>query len=359
MALPHRDKSMLKQLRTKLATWNIQGGIHSQYDAETISRDFEKYGVDIGVLQETKCGDFRYTSEQGTQVICLESDEDTHKARRYGQGFIISKKWSKHLWGIKRITDRISVAQFQLNKTGQKRCKMCVINVYGPTSLRQQEFPEEVDAYYDTLHHTVTQYSKSNYIVFMAGDLNAKLGLKKEYVSFIGTYGKGTWNASGDKFAEFLTEHNMYATNTSFCKAMRHRTTWSMPIKSKNIYNQIDYICVNRNIIEKHPHILIDSQSHDDMDFNSDHKMVITTIQLSAIYRQRVSLTKHTNKDPMQQPYDTTPLIHDSELQAKYNSLLQHKLQLQRTDSETNPRIQYEQITKAIQESLEELNLER
>jgi hypothetical protein len=93
--------------------------------------------------------------------------------------------------GIKAITDRISLAQFQLNKTGQKRCKMCVINVYGSTSLRQQEFLEEADAYYDALHHTVTQYSKSNYIVFMAGDFNAKLGLKREYESFIGTYGKG------------------------------------------------------------------------------------------------------------------------------------------------------------------------
>lgn len=112
MALPHRDKLMLKQLRTKILTWNIEGGIHSQLDAETISRDFERYGVYIGVLQETKCGDYRYTSEQGTQLICLESDDTTPKARRYVQGFIISQKWSKHLWGIKRISDRISVAQF-------------------------------------------------------------------------------------------------------------------------------------------------------------------------------------------------------------------------------------------------------
>jgi hypothetical protein len=102
MELAPSDKSMLKQLRTKLASWNMQGGIHSQYDAETISRDFEKYGVGIGVLQETKCGDFRYTSEQCTQVICLESDKDTLKAKRYGQGFIISKKWSRHLWASKQ-----------------------------------------------------------------------------------------------------------------------------------------------------------------------------------------------------------------------------------------------------------------
>lgn len=117
---------------------------------------------------------------------------------------------------------------------------------------------------------------------------------------------------------------------------MRHRTTWSMPIKGKMIYNQIDYVCINRNIIEKHPYILIDAQSHDGMVFHSDHKMVITTIQLSAIFRQRISLTKHRTKDPSQQPYDTTLLIHDKDLQAQYNLLLQQKLQ--HTNSEIDQK---------------------
>ncbi len=59
-----------------------------------------------------------------------------------------------------------------MNKTGNKKCKMCIINVYGPT---QQEFPEGKEAYYDALHRNVTQYRKFNYIVIMAGDFNAKL----------------------------------------------------------------------------------------------------------------------------------------------------------------------------------------
>lgn len=95
---------------------------------------------------------------------------------------------------------------------------MCIINVYGPTSWRQQQFPEEAEAYYDALY---TQHSKSNYIVIMAGDFNIKLGLKRYHKSFMRFYGKGTRE---DTLAEFMIEHNIYKSNTKFCKAMRHRT---------------------------------------------------------------------------------------------------------------------------------------
>lgn len=54
------------------------------------------------------------------------------------QAFVISKKWAKHYWGAKNISEKISVAQFRLNKTGQKKTKLCIINVYGPTSMRQK-----------------------------------------------------------------------------------------------------------------------------------------------------------------------------------------------------------------------------
>ena len=92
MAAPLRENSRTKDKRTKIATWNIQGGITSQYDAEILCRDFEQYKIGIGALQETKCGDFGYKSENGTQIICLESDKETPIARQYGLGFIINNE---------------------------------------------------------------------------------------------------------------------------------------------------------------------------------------------------------------------------------------------------------------------------
>ncbi len=36
----------------------MQWGIYSQYKAEIVYRDFERYDIGIGVLQETKCGEY-------------------------------------------------------------------------------------------------------------------------------------------------------------------------------------------------------------------------------------------------------------------------------------------------------------
>ncbi len=55
----------------------MQGGIQSQYDAEILCQDFEDYKIDIGILQETKCGEFGYPSVAETTLICLESETKT------------------------------------------------------------------------------------------------------------------------------------------------------------------------------------------------------------------------------------------------------------------------------------------
>ncbi len=71
------------------------------------------------------------TSAIWTQIIRMAPDPDTPKQRQYGQVFVISKKWEKHYWGARKISERISVAQFRLNKTGQRKTTLCIINVYG------------------------------------------------------------------------------------------------------------------------------------------------------------------------------------------------------------------------------------
>lgn len=360
MAAPLRTHSKIKQGKFKIATWNIQGGIQSQYDAETLCQDFESYKIDIGILQETKCGEFGYTSVAGTQLMCLESDETTPPNRRYGQGFVISKRWSTHFWGIKRISDRISVAQFRLNKTGTRKSKMCIINVYGPTSMRQAEHPEETEQYYDTLKRTVEAYKKVNYVVIVAGDFNAKLGLKQEGETIMGRYGKGTRNASGHLLANFLTSQQLYATNTTFDKAMRFRTTWSAVIQQKQIYNQIDYICVNATLITKHPHFLTDAQSHNGMTFSSDHKMVISTLDLSALYKltRQMVTNKDTSENKNRQSYDPTPLIREDDTRNTYCNHLTQILQAENMDDKT-PQEQYEIIQDAIYKAVDHIALEQ
>jgi hypothetical protein len=99
---------------------------------------------------------------------------------------------------------------------------------------------------------------------------------------YMGACGKGTKNKSGEKLAQFLKESGMYATNTTFQKPMRHQTTWQETIQSKNI--QSDRLYMHRQL----PHILTNNdQSHNGMIFTSNHKMVITILNLSSMYREK------------------------------------------------------------------------
>jgi hypothetical protein len=125
---------------------------------ETICKDMERYNIGLRVLQETKCGDFGYISTNGTQIIGMPPDQTIPKQRQYGQAFIISKTWKNYYWGARKISERISVAQFRLDKTGHKKSKLCIINVYGPTSMRQKECPGETKIFYEQIRSTHALY---------------------------------------------------------------------------------------------------------------------------------------------------------------------------------------------------------
>jgi hypothetical protein len=102
MTIPTKEILKIRQGKVKIGSWNIQGGINSQYEAETICKDMEKYHIGIGVLQETKCGDFSYQSTNGTHIIGMAAYPTIPKQRQHGQVFIISKSWVKYYWGSKR-----------------------------------------------------------------------------------------------------------------------------------------------------------------------------------------------------------------------------------------------------------------
>lgn len=123
---------------------------------------------------------------------------------------------------------------------------------------------------------------------------------------------------------------------------MRYRTMWSAIIQQKQIYNQIDYICVNSNIITKHQHFLIDAQSHNGMTFSSDHKLVISVMDLSALYR----LAQQQREEASKRQYDP-PLIRDNKTRQIYCTHITQTLQEVDINHKT-PQEQYEIIKEAI-----------
>jgi hypothetical protein len=175
--------------------------------------------------------------------------------------------------------------------------------------------PNELTTFYEQLSHTYETYNRTSYFTIIAGDLNSKLGLKADPTeTFMGKHGKGTRNLNGHNLANFMQEHNLYATNTTFDHPMRHRTTWQGPNRDKTIYNQIDYILIARRQLFRHKCLLQSSRSFGGTIFGSDNKLVITSFNLKRFsYICRPKLLND-------RPFDTSTMATDKEVQKRFQN---------------------------------------
>ena len=282
----------------KLASWNLQGGLRDGYSFECVARDMSKRQVSIGCLQETHNHDGAHKDCKGGRVVCLEESK-TDQQCRYGLGFFIGESLTDRILDYRLISNRIAVLRLHNTPRGVSgpRCKpttVCIVNVYAPTSQRAVKHPAEYRRFYEQLETTVRELRRKSVAVFVAGDFNSKLGLRRqtesgENESFMGQFGKGTRNRNGGYLATFLETHKLYAANTHFVHPMRHRTSWHGQIrdtvadKKLQIYNQIDYVCVPQRLKRS----LLDGRSYSGNTFSSDHSMVVVQIKLAGVYSNR------------------------------------------------------------------------
>lgn len=112
----------------------------------------EKHKVDIAAFQETHAEEGKHHF-QGQGMMHLV-DKGNHRVpqKRYGLGFYISARMEEAFQGINRVSDRISVAKFTLQKGGNTRGRkkeqdLYLINVYiyAPTNTITLSYrePEE------------------------------------------------------------------------------------------------------------------------------------------------------------------------------------------------------------------------
>ena len=335
--LPLRYKSAVGKF--KFATWNIRGGIKSKFDIEELYCDTKKYNCDLVCLQETYSYDHQYIGESGT-VLCLSKDK-SEESNKYGMGFYISKRLLNNYWGVKVISNRIAIISFMLNNSSCRKVKMNVINIYAPTSEYNIKNPAEIDKFYDELQKIIDIYKRESDILMIMGDFNSKVGERKDSSEkFMGAFGKGTRNINGNRLCEFINENKFFIGNTNFYHPMRHRSTWCGNIKGTNYYNQIDYITVE----SKYRNLLVNARTYHGHAFNSDHGIVIATVDLRGIYRKNPIVRKISKK------FNTEILANDEEIRGKYQSMLEIKIN---EEMRINITIQeeYEILTKCIKET--------
>ena len=348
-----------KSFHLKFGTWNLQGKLSEPLHRDRLMQDLSCKKIHLAALQETHYQpnkDFPsvFDGAQG-KLICLNPPaEFTSKRQQYGMGFYVSKELVPHIHGMRSISNRIGVLRLKLNKTKSKTQYLTVINAYAPTMQCTQTTPEATDEFYEQLFATYELYKTSS-LLMIGGDFNAKLGMKRPddiEESIIGRFGKGFRNENGNRLAGFLQQSNFLAANTCFQHPMRHRSTWTSPVLvnhlGKLMYNQIDYILVPQQLALRR-HLLINARSYSNQSFESDHKIVIAEMDLTAQYKCPRDISKGRCHR-----YDSRLL---NSLDAKYREDFQ--LEMERITSDLSdainspvaPRKVYKSLVKAFHEA--------
>lgn len=283
-----------KTFHLKIATWNLQGKMSEPLHRDRLFQELSSRQVHVAALQETHFQpnkDFPsvFDEAQG-KLICLNPPSDVNKRQQYGLGFYVAADLVPHIHGMRSISNRIGVLRLKLNKTKSKSSYITIINAYAPTMKCTQTTPKATDEFYEQLYHTYEMYKNSS-LMIMGGDFNAKLGMKRPDdidETIIGKYGKGYRNENGKRLASFLQQSNYLAANTCFQHPMRHRSTWRSSVLKNSLgklmYNQIDYVLVPQRLALRR-HLLLDARSYSSQSFESDHKVVIVKMDLTALYK--------------------------------------------------------------------------
>ena len=131
----------------------------------------------------------------------------------------------------------------------------------------------------------------------------------------MGAYTRGNRNNSGQMLINLCECNNLFIANSAFKHSARHITTWSQRRKKNGkeytLYNQIDYILVSN----RRKHVLVDSRSYSGTEKKSDHRIVVTRMDINwpRMYK---------NNNNASSPKLNTNMLHDPEARLKYQTKL-------------------------------------
>ena len=258
-----------------IGTFNVRG-LSSATKRDQLSEDLNKRHIDVCCIQETKCpGGFDVVSGY-YRLIGLPS-----MSRHYGLAFAVASYLEGKLLRYWSVSDRLAVLQLSLGR----HSTLTVINAYGPTSQVTLHDQDTQDDFYSALDSVTTRYSSSA-LTLIAGDFNSKLGRKLTNERSIGEHSCGVRNTNGTVLAGFLETHSLFACNTAFQHATRHKTTWQGQYRDATngtivpIYNTIDFVICHLS----HKSLLTDSRAYAGTLLDSDHRLLIAQLDLSRLY---------------------------------------------------------------------------
>ena len=113
MALSRRKSSLINNTRLLIASRNVDGGLHSPYEAEILIEDFRMRKVAVCALQEMWTGEYNYKSKSGKgMLIGMEPKGEVGNHLKYTMGFFVAEEWIPYLKTVESVSNRIAVASF-------------------------------------------------------------------------------------------------------------------------------------------------------------------------------------------------------------------------------------------------------
>ena len=257
-----------KSRKLKIGTWNVNG-LNQEMKLDILIKEMSKFKMDIlGVAETHWTEEISDTFELNGYVIIQA--RNNNNIRRKGVAIIVSKEISKYLSTFQLISERLISATFEFN-TGM----FTVFQTYAPDSSYGDTDYEEC---LDLLQNEIGELSKKDSYILL-GDFNAKVGENayKNWSDVVGMFGLGIMNDRGEQFLQFCAVNNLVISNTMYKHKYRRRATWISP--DRKTKNQIDYICVQRNL----KHCIKNARTYHSADVGSDHSLVILTILVELI----------------------------------------------------------------------------
>ena len=240
---------------------------------------------------------------------------------------MVKRSLAKAVTGYWPISERV-----MMMKMDAKPFKLVLIQVYAPTTDYSEE---EVDMFYQEVEEAIA-VAKTTDMVFVLGDLNAKVGRGKEEKT-VGPHGLGIRNERGERLVNFCKEHNLIVTNTYYQHGNRRLYTWKSP--GDTCRNQIDYIMVKqrfRNSVK-------DVRTYPGADMNSDHCLLVARVRLKIKIPKKSERKEQLDLDCLKEKKVRDRFA--AEVKNRFNTLI-------REETEQNDQEDVEELWQDVKDSL-------
>lgn len=261
----------------------------------------------------------------------------------FGVGFLVKASWKNQIKEFIGISDH--VAQLNIALPGYKK-DWAIIQAYAPT---EKSKPSIVEQFYHVLRETLKRIENKH--IIMMGDFNAQVGTRNEgEEKVLGQFGYGKRSKNGQMLVDFTLQENLTILNSLYRKKPKTKRTWKSP--DGKYKNEIDYIIIN------YPKAFTNTEVIQNLNFNTNHRMVRSSLRLFPTKKSRVKITKYLSLNTNDRDHTPNSYILASKsskpipLQEKYNTLEKY-IQGMPSKAKENKRRLSDETIKLIEERKE------